>query len=143
MNEQRDFKGVWFPREVWLDPRLTIAEKYYLAVYHQFYDIEKIADEIMLTVYSRVTIIKAKQALLKKGFIVSISDPFKAKDFVLKTKGKGDKCEWCGAQSIALQRHHFPIPQHLGGKLTVLICPNCHAEYHAIMKEEKENETSV
>lgn len=31
MNEQRDFKGVWFPREVWLDTRLTALEKMILA----------------------------------------------------------------------------------------------------------------
>lgn len=27
MNEQRDFKGVWFPKEVWLDSRLNALDK--------------------------------------------------------------------------------------------------------------------
>lgn len=27
MNQERDFKGVWFPKEIWLDDRLTALDK--------------------------------------------------------------------------------------------------------------------
>ena len=29
-GEKRDFKGVWFPAEVWLDERLTALDKFIL-----------------------------------------------------------------------------------------------------------------
>ena len=31
MNVNRDFKGVWIPREVWLDSRLSMLDKGILA----------------------------------------------------------------------------------------------------------------
>ena len=41
-------------------------------------------------------------------------------------------CEWCGGTTAVLHSHHFPIRKEHGGVDTVDICPNCHAEYHAI-----------
>ena len=31
MNENRDFKGIWIPKEIWLDTRLTALDKIILA----------------------------------------------------------------------------------------------------------------
>ncbi len=85
---ERDFKGVWITREIWLD----------------------------------------------KEKIIFVTDPYFVKKFVLESKCEGEKCEWCGVRSIALQEHHFPIPKYKGGTETVKICPNCHAEYHTVLK---------
>lgn len=42
------------------------------------------------------------------------------------------ECEWCGYNTLVLHEHHFPVRHSDGGTETVSICPNCHAEYHAI-----------
>lgn len=55
---------------------------------------------------------------------------------ILKTKnlkglGIGDYvCPCCNCRTFVLHEHHYPIPKHLGGKETILLCPNCHYEYH-------------
>ena len=89
----------------------------------------------MLKSYSRTRIIQAKNKLVELGFIKLITDCEKAKEIVLKNKNKGFICEWCGCKTNAIQEHHFPIPKSKGGKDIVKICPNCHYEYHLIIKE--------
>lgn len=37
----RDFKGIWIPREIWLNPHLTLSEKNLWAEIHSLYDREK------------------------------------------------------------------------------------------------------
>jgi len=39
-------------------------------------------------------------------------------------------CAFCGCESVGLHRHHHPIPKIQGGRKTVRICANCHAEFH-------------
>lgn len=41
-------------------------------------------------------------------------------------------CEWCKATTVAIQRHHYPVPKSDGGTETVAICASCHAEYHIL-----------
>lgn len=65
-------------------------------------------------------------------------DPDGIKQFISEKAGQffpypnpeWDHCEWCGGQSPALQRHHYPLPRSEGGKDTVKICGSCHAEFH-------------
>ena len=51
-----------------------------------------------------------------------------------QSNGPGDEvCEWCECKTMVLHKHHYPIPARAGGTSTVSICPNCHAEYHALV----------
>ncbi len=43
-------------------------------------------------------------------------------------------CEWCYSSTYALHKHHYPKKRCEGGKNTVLICPNCHYEFHYLEK---------
>lgn len=133
----RDFKGVWIPKEVWLDKRLSLIDKYYLSIYNQFNCNEVKTDEMMRQITSRTTICGVKNKLRKLKLIKVITDYEEAKDIVMKMKGLGDKCEWCGNKTFALQEHHYPIPKSKGGTKTVSICPNCHYEYHLILKDKE------
>ena len=132
----RDFKGLWIPKEVWLDTRLSVNEKFYLAMYLQFSKNEIKADRMMAQVASKPTICSIKKTLRELGLMDMITDCEQAKELVLQRKGQGDSCEWCGTKTFALQEHHYPIPRYKGGKETVRICPNCHSEYHLILKDE-------
>jgi len=42
----------------------------------------------------------------------------------------GSECEWCGAITPVLEKHHHPIKARDGGQETVNICGSCHAEFH-------------
>lgn len=137
-NLERAFKGIWIPKEIWLDKRLNINAKYYLSIYKQCFNNEEETDLIMLEVVSINTINSIKKMLEKYNLLKKITNSEEAKNIVLKNKGQGKSCEWCGAKTYALQRHHYPIPKHKGGKETVLICPNCHYEYHSIIKDEED-----
>jgi hypothetical protein len=47
--------------------------------------------------------------------------------------GIGNKiCSWCGCKTIVLHEHHYPIQLKDNGTETVLICPNCHSEFHKL-----------
>lgn len=41
-------------------------------------------------------------------------------------------CQWCKCSTIQLHGHHYPVARSKGGKKTVSICPNCHAEFHRL-----------
>ncbi|MBW4635734.1 MAG: hypothetical protein KME30_28805 [Iphinoe sp. HA4291-MV1] len=43
-------------------------------------------------------------------------------------------CEWCKARTLILDTHHYPIPKSEGGEKTVKICPNCHQEFHQLVR---------
>lgn len=135
-GDGRDFKGVWIPKTVWLDKRLSINAKYYLAIYNQCDGIESKADRIMEQIASKTTICAIKNKLRELHLIAVITDYEQAKNLVLERKGQGEECEWCGTKTFALQEHHYPIPRYKGGDKTVWICPNCHYEYHALLKDE-------
>jgi hypothetical protein len=44
------------------------------------------------------------------------------------------QCEWCGCFTGYLHNHHYPIPRKQGGEETVSICPNCHSEFHYLVR---------
>ena len=133
---ERDFKGVWIPKEIWLDTRLRVKEKFYLALYLENNRCIPIADlRIRPIVSSAKTLSEIKVHLALLGLIKTYS-PQEAKDNVLAFKGLGQKCEWCGIYTISIQNHHFPIPKKDGGAKTVKICPNCHSEYHTLNPRE-------
>ena len=44
------------------------------------------------------------------------------------------QCEWCGCFTGFLHNHHYPIPKSKGGEETVSICPNCHSEFHLLVR---------
>lgn len=136
-ENQRDFKGVWIPAKVWLDDRLSIMDKYYMSVYLQCDRIVYEADEMMKQIASKSTICASRKKLAELGLVALITDPEYAKEVVLRRKHTGHSCAWCGGKTFALQEHHYPIPKHKGGTETVLICPNCHYEYHALLKDEE------
>lgn len=66
-------------------------------------------------------------------------DPVATKEFLLANKypqhfglGNALNCEWCGAKTLVLHKHHYPIRRSQGGVDTASICPNCHAEFHIL-----------
>lgn len=134
-DEKRDFKGVWIPKEIWLDRNLSIYEKFYISVYSDSGQ-EKIADEQMKELVSQGTLSKIKKSLYEKRLLKKITTPQDAKKIVVNNKGNWFECEWCGCKTTAIQKHHYPIPKSKGGTETVNICPNCHYEYHLILKDK-------
>ncbi len=46
---------------------------------------------------------------------------------------KTKTCSWCQCSTLVLHEHHFPIFKKDGGTDTVLICPNCHHEFHCLI----------
>lgn len=48
--------------------------------------------------------------------------------------GCSSACQWCLGSTVVLHNHHYPIPRARGGRQTVLICPNCHYEYHSLIR---------
>lgn len=134
--EQRDFKGVWIPKEIWeLD--IPINDKYYLSIYKEFEDFN-IADSIMKYTVSERSILKIKNRLREKGLINFIDTPERAKQTVIQLAqlNQGKTCEWCGRKNYVLHEHHYPISKSHGGTTIVNICPNCHANYHRLYKGE-------
>lgn len=134
MNDEltRDFKGIWIPKEIWLDSRLNTIDKIYLSIYKEYKDI-KMCDEIMLYSISKTRIIKTKNKLDRLKYITKRtlnSEELKEKTILLSHKGK--KCEWCKKETYILHKHHYPIPQKKGGREIVNICPNCHYTFHTL-----------
>lgn len=129
----RDFKGVWIPKEIWLNKDLTITEKFYLSIYTQTESIFE-TDTMMKAVASDSTIIRCKSKLLKLGLLkFEKITPEQAKLLTIECSNTGEVCSWCGCSSFVLHKHHFPIPRNEGGTKTVNICPNCHYTYHKIV----------
>lgn len=64
-------------------------------------------------------------------------NPFAIRDLLCKKKQTVKigtlPCAWCKCKTVVLHAHHFPVHKCMGGKKTVGICPNCHAEYHYLM----------
>lgn len=130
----RDFKGVWIPKEIW-DLNIPLNDKFYLSIYKNTNDI-KTTDEIMLYTVSKSSLLKIKNRLAQHGYIAFIKNPEQAKKFVLEVANTGQTCEWCGRKNYILHEHHYPVSKAHGGTKTVKICPNCHAVYHYVFKED-------
>lgn len=54
---------------------------------------------------------------------------------IMKNKEK-QICEWCNAETLIIEEHHYPIPQRFGGTEVVAICKNCHVSFHQTEVEE-------
>ena len=130
-----DCEGIWIPKEIWYDKRLNINQKFYLSIYEHNFKDEFKTDNVMKQIASKSTICSVKKSLRKMGLIDVVTEPERAKLLVMQRKWHGDKCEWCGCKTYALQEHHYPVPKCKGGVKTVMICPNCHAEYHLLFKD--------
>lgn len=90
------------------------------------------------------SVIGARRELITAGLILwhGEVDPLEAKRIICCKVGqqlqdpylKGKVCSWCHGSTIVLHNHHFPIPKSEGGTKTVVICPNCHMEYHMLIQ---------
>ena len=115
--------------------KLSMPEKFYLAVFQKCGDISK-TDIIMQTQISKTTLSHIKKHLAKLNLLdIKEFDAVSGREFTIKNSHKGLKCEWCGNESYILQQHHYPIPRSKGGTNIVNICPNCHYTYHSLIKE--------
>lgn len=129
----RDFKGVWIPKEIWEAEDLKLTEKVLLADVYIEEDkpICKVYEYGEMVGVSKHRLSVLKRNLTKKGYIKKVDYTYKElKEAVLKYKGIKKKCEWCGKESIVLNEHHYPIPRREGGTEVVNICPNCHYAFH-------------
>ena len=132
---EKDFDGFYMPKEI-CDLPINIKYKVYLSILKQTKN-ESLTDYLMSYAAPKITISRIKKELKKLGYIEEETfDPYQAQNKVIREKNSGITCEWCGYKTNAIQEHHFPIPKCKGGKEVVKICPNCHFEYHRIMKEE-------
>lgn len=135
---ERNFKGIWIPKEVYLNKELSWIEKILFVTIKnsdlQISNADKLAEKMNLSIPHTKALLNS---LIKKKFIKSINlDSKNVKEIVINSKNcYGEQCEWCGEVSVALQEHHFPIAKADGGTETVKICPNCHYEYHYYKKE--------
>lgn len=93
---------------------------------------------------SENTIREAIKQLENDGHITSQNNGFSPSQAqaILRTKipqrGLGSGlfiCMWCGAETLKLQTHHYPIPAKDDGTRTVMICANCHYEYHILVDQ--------
>jgi hypothetical protein len=132
MDEIRDFKGVWIPKEIWLNKDLSITEKIYLALYKKYNNSNYVDQSMNLGGISKESIFRIKSKLKSIGLLYRLTNPEDAKKFVIKNSNSGQVCEWCHKESYILEEHHYPIPKSKGGTKTVRICPNCHRAYHAV-----------
>lgn len=130
--QDRDFKGVWIPKEVW-ELNIQLSDRLYLSIYKNTMNIYE-TDKIMEYNMSKSSISRIKQRLKNLGYIKYINNPQQAKQFVIDILDSGDTCEWCGRKNYVLHEHHYPITKSNGGINTVKICPNCHTNYHQIYK---------
>ncbi len=92
--------------------------------------------------FSQRTARKKCEVLVEKGWAekaFSLLSPEQIKQKVIESKTfqKGSlpgakACSWCSYETLVLHEHHYPVRREDGGEKVVAICPNCHAEYHAI-----------
>lgn len=137
--QKRDFKGVWIPKEIWEINELSVIERLVLSVIKS--DIKFATNnefsKFMQLSPNRLSEIKSK--LTKLGYIEEKKlTAEQIKEIVLKEKNTGFECEWCKTKTKAIQEHHYPIRRCDGGKDVVLICPNCHYEFHKLENMKKD-----
>lgn len=138
----KDFKGVWIPKEIWLSNDLSGEAKLLYGIILLECD-EKgvcLAMKSYLSNFYRVSVESIRNSLkelIECGYVKElnheefVSNVLKKKN--LKNQGIGKRCcNWCNIKTFVLHEHHYPIPKSKGGTETVLICPNCHHEYHSI-----------
>jgi len=89
MSQERDFKGIWIPKEVWLSQELTLQEKVFLVEVNSldndkgcFASNQYFADFFGIST-RRVTSIMS--SLINKGFITSTIDKSDANKRTIKT----------------------------------------------------------
>tara|TARA_X000001316_G_scaffold8267_1_gene2169 strand:+ start:152 stop:568 length:417 start_codon:yes stop_codon:yes gene_type:complete len=124
--EQRDFKGVWIPKQIWNKIQKKELALFVAAFHHN-------RSLLSTTQLNR---------LKSEGLLVEKNLPYKEAVNLLKDKranNYGDlHCEWCGSKVFVLHQHHYPMKKCDGGKETVNICPNCHYEYHYLTESRYE-----
>lgn len=123
----RDFKGIWIPREIWeIFKRQSILERLL-----NYYFLDSALD------------ISDWKILVEKGFAEERKNPPEHIANFLKTKkpqiinleeSRLPRCSWCGSQTFRLQHHHYPIPRSEGGLDIIPICASCHDEYHFLLE---------
>ena len=131
--------AIFISKTILQDKRLKANDKIYCALYCQHNKNEYLADAEMGKLLDRDSVNKIKRKLIKIGVLpyMRVVSYEKAKEMVLNLKKTGYKCDWCGHKTIAIQKHHYPIPKKLGGTKTVNICPNCHYEFHLLVETER------
>lgn len=129
-----DFKGYFIPEEILRDTRLTAIERMIAAL--EINGLKnrtnkEIADFLAI---SPKHLAKGFEKLKELGYIDGNNLTYEEiKETVIKEKKNAKfTCEWCGCKCNILNEHHYPIPKSKGGTEAVKICPNCHAEFHAI-----------
>jgi hypothetical protein len=100
-------------------------------------DIEMIENKIGLTkrqIIDAIKYLKLKSILVNKfKTALEIMNFLKTKFNHKGNNGIGHKiCSVCNINTEILHSHHYPIKKCDGGENTVLICANCHGEFHYI-----------
>jgi hypothetical protein len=110
-------------------------------------DVVQVEDlyEEFCNIFSKRTVIRHVDKLIKIGYLkrekreMSIEYAKSIKEILCNKKLDGCgigimSCSWCKINVYILHEHHYPVSKLKGGTLTVSICPNCHAEYHYLVK---------
>ena len=117
----RDFKGIWIPKSLIKIAGCRLALRlcaFYLKLENLSREDYLSALDLGLIEERKLTNLEIKETLRSKKPQNIFSDIS-----MIET------CQWCEGTTIILHSHHYPIPKCQGGKATVSICPNCHAEY--------------
>lgn len=46
-------------------------------------------------------------------------------------------CKLCGKQAKRIRKHHYPLPEELGGTETIPVCDSCHQLDHQLFDRLK------
>jgi hypothetical protein len=88
----------------------------------------------------KIPIRRRLEFLNSKGWLLkSKLSPVEAKNIVCQKQPQNFtfgtiKCEWCSAKTLVLDKHHYPVLKSEGGKEIVKVCPNCHQEFHQLLR---------
>jgi hypothetical protein len=119
----RDFKGIWIPKEILnrygANTAAMISSFYFKAPGYE-------SNLRYLRKHKLIYHINYDKTQIVKMLVNKCMDGY----------GIGNKiCMWCGIRTITLHEHHYPISKADGGTKTVMICPNCHQEYHSLLNK--------
>ena len=91
----------------------------------------------MRNLYAHKTVLNACFSLEQRGILSSyrLNQEQARQLCIAKSPQRCDPsapliCHWCNGETWALQEHHFPKTKAEGGLETVMLCANCHVEYH-------------
>lgn len=127
-----NFKGLFIPESIFFDKRLSPTEKIFVSLIENGFNDLTLREKADILGITRSSIMKIQKKVRCLGYIDKPTySNEEIKQIVIKSKSNPKFiCEWCGCGCNVLQEHHYPEMKSEGGNDIVMICPNCHYEFH-------------